>query len=302
VLYRDPLTGEPLEEPHTTRLIGLSINNVPGALPHVGTDKAGIIFEMYINDYATRCLALFSDLRKAEDVGSIRSMRYNFTDLGIAYDAIVGHAGGSDKVLYDANKSGVTHIHVAANARMSYRDKDRMNSGYAFEHTLFVDGPGMFSYLEDKGYKLAHEEEKSYGLNFVDDGTPADGETANVVNITFRLYHSSKLTTMTYREELGKYICTQYGQAINEENLETFENVFVIITKVRNNDIYHVAELMGSGDGYYACGGKIIPIRWVHENETDPITFTLADGTPLEQGVGNSYVAIVPLESTVEWE
>ena len=65
---------------------------------------------------------------------------------------------------------------------------------------------------------------------------------------------------------------------------------------------YHVANLEGTGDGYFACGGKIIPIKWIHENATDDFSFTLADGTPLVQGVGNSYIGICPLKSTVEWE
>ena len=110
---------------------------------------------------------------------------------------------------------------------------------------------------------------------------------------------------MTYDEELGKYVFTQYGKQIDsvkEEHLEAFENVFVIFTNVVNKDVYHVADLDGSGTAYYACGGQIIEIQWHHEEETDPITFTLTDGTPLTQGIGNSYIAIVPLKSTISYE
>jgi hypothetical protein len=66
--------------------------------------------------------------------------------------------------------------------------------------------------------------------------------------------------------------------------------------------VYHIAELVGSGEGYFACGGKIIPIKWSCESEGSPILFTLADGTPLELGVGNSYIALAPLKSTVVYE
>ena len=64
---------------------------------------------------------------------------------------------------------------------------------------------------------------------------------------------------------------------------------------------YQFAELLGSGSGYYACGGKLIKILWHHENAEDPITYTLEDGTPLVQKIGRSYVAIVPTGSTVKW-
>ena len=43
-------------------------------------------------------------------------------------------------------------------------------------------------------------------------------------------------------------------------------------------------------------------IKWVHEEETDPFTFFLEDGTPLQQGVGSTYVAIAPVGSPVSFE
>ncbi len=75
-----------------------------------------------------------------------------------------------------------------------------------------------------------------------------------------------------------------------------------MLCHVYNDGVYHVAELTGSGEGYFACGGKIIPIQWHREQMSDPITFTLAEGTPLELGVGSSYIAIAPLTSEVTYE
>lgn len=309
--YENPLTGEPLVEPVTTRIFAVTINNVPKALPHVGADQADILFEMYINGYATRGLALYSDIRNVETIGSVRSTRFNFTDLGIAYDAIVAHAGGSKSVISDANKSDVDHFNIDTSSSTSYsfRDKERKSAGYSWEHCLFVKGPGLYEKMAEKGYKVTQEEGKTYGLNFTEDGTPADGEAAALINIDFILNGHSKLTTMTYEEATGRYVYTQYGKTIDdvtEESKETFKNVFALKANVTNksasNVTYHVADLDGSGEGYYACGGKIIPIQWHHEKADEPITFTLTDGTPLEQGIGNSYIAIVPLKSEIIWE
>jgi hypothetical protein len=293
-----------MDEPQTTRIFFVTLNNVRDALPHEGEENAEIIWEMYVNGYMTRCLAMFSDIRKAEEFGSVRSVRQNFIDLAIAYDAFLAHSGGSTVVLRDAAQSGVDHMNIdTENATAhSFRNKTRNSRGYAWEHCLFIKGQGLYERVESKGYKVTQPEEKDYGLRFVEDGTPKDGETANKINITFRLGSSKKLSSMIFDESAGKYTFTQYGMAIDEKNPELFENVFVMFAKVSNQGEYHVANLIGSGDGYYACNGKIIPIQWHHDNETDPITFTLTDGTQLEQGVGNSYIAIVPLKSTVEWE
>lgn len=311
LLYSNPLTGEPLAEPLTTRIFMVTINNVPKALPHVGAAQSDILFEMYINGYATRGLALYSDIRNVETIGSVRSTRYNFTDLGIAYDAIVAHAGGSKSVISDANSSDVDHFNIDTSSSTSYsfRDKVRKSAGYSNEHCLFVKGPGLYDKMTEKGYRVTQEEGTTYGLNFAQDGTPANGEDAKMITIDFILKGHSKLTNMTYDEATGRYIYTQYGKTaedVAEGEEETFKNVFVMKAKVTNktasNVTYHVADLDTSGEGYYACGGKIIPIQWHHEKADEPITFTLTDGTPLEQGIGNSYIAIVPLESDISWE
>ena len=307
VVYRDPLTGEVLEAPLTTRIFGVSINNVPKALPHEGTQTAGMVFEMFINDYATRWLALYTDIRQVEEIGAVRSMRYNFTDLGIAYDAFIAHAGGSNEVIADCNRENLDHLNVDTDSATyySFRNEKRLSAGYSREHTLFLKGPGLYSKAEKEGYRVTQDENKTYGLNFTENGTPDAGDPAAEIDITFRLDGNTKLTTLTYNEEIGQYIYSQYGKAVPEitdENLDAFENVFIIVTKVTNKGVYHVADLDGSGEGYFACGGVIIPILWHHENPEDPITYTLTNGNPLYQGIGTSYVAVVPTTSTITYE
>lgn len=307
VVYTNPLTGETLEQPLTTRIFGVSVNNVPGALPHVGVAEADMVFEMYINDYCTRLLALYTDIRQVETIGSVRSMRYNFTDLAMAYDAFIAHAGGSDEVIRDANREDVDHFNLDTGSQTTYsfRDTRRQASGYSWEHILFAKGPGLYEHAEKKGFRVTQEADRTYGLTFVPDGTPEDGEEAAKIEITFRHDGHKKQSTLTYSEELGQYVYTQYGKqpdSVTEETREAFENVLIIITKVRNKDVYHVAELEGSGEGYFACGGKLIPIRWHRENPEDPITYTFEGGTALPLGVGSSYVAIVPTTSTAQWE
>ena len=261
-----------------------------------------MVFEMFINDYATRCLALFTDARQVETIGSVRSWRYNFTDIAVPYDVIGAHAGASAEVISDANRNDVDHFNVLNSTKVSFRDKDRMSMGYSEVDVLFTRGPQLYEHAQSEGIRVTRDADKTYGLNFAEDGTPANGESAKEVNLVFRHDGRTKKTSMIYNEELGKYHYTQYGQGSTKGNEDYFENVFVILAKVSNKGVYHVADLDGSGEGYYACGGKLIKIQWHHENPTDPFTFTLEDGTPLVQGIGNSYIGICPLKSTVEWE
>ena len=79
----NPLTGETLEAPLTRRFVAVTINNVKPALPLTGINESDLYFEMFVNDYATRGLAMYTDISSVKQVASVRSMRYNFTDIGV---------------------------------------------------------------------------------------------------------------------------------------------------------------------------------------------------------------------------
>ena len=302
----NPLTGEILEAPNDTRTVAVTINNVPGAMPMYGVSKADLFFEMFVNDYCTRGLALFSDIREVSSVGSVRSLRYNFTDLCRTYDAIVVHASGSNQVLEHLAQSGVPNVSAEIDyGDYHFRDQGRLNAGYAWEHCLFVKGEATLNFAEKKGIRVTREENADYGLRFTEDGTPAAGEDASLITINLTHGATTKPTIMKYDDQRGAYLFHQYGKAMYDDAEKQdilFENVIIMFCTVENQSVYHVADLLGSGEGYFACGGKIIPIKWSHENMDDPILFTLADGTSLELGIGSSYIAIAPLTSTVEWE
>lgn len=296
---RNPLNGEKTNEAYSGRVVAVTINNVEPALPHKGVDDADVYFEMYINDYCTRGLALYSDIKSVGDIGSIRSTRYNFTDISQAFDAILFHANGSTEVLNDMKAAGVDN--VLADVPIGYRDSVRTAAGYSYEHTLFSTGESLYSASVDKGFRLTNEN-KDYGMKFDDESSIANGSDANEVEIVFSLDTANKKTTMKYDSSTGTYVYWQYGKQMNDGvtgSPEDFKNVLVISAVTQNVGVYHVAELCGSGDGYYACEGKIVPIKWSRASETSPFTYTLSDGTPLTLCTGSTYVAIVPVGSAV---
>lgn len=306
VLYRHPLTGEPVEEPVTDRIFAVSISNVRDALPHIGVNDCDIFFEMFIAPGYVRGLALYTDIENVSQIGSVRSTRINFADIAKGYDAFIAHAGGSQLVLNYVYNSGVDHknIDTSSVSAYSFRDFERHKS-WSWEHCLFVNGPGLKEWAGTEGYRVNHEEEKTYGLNFVDGGAMEAGDTANTVNIGMRFHGSKKDTVMIYDSETGEYIYNQYGMEMHDghtDAVESFKNVFVLKVNAHSYDIYTVAELLGSGEGYYACDGRIIPIKWIRENDTDPFTFTMPDGSPLYQNVGRSYINLAPLDSEITWE
>ena len=308
ILYRSPLTGEPVEEPYTARPYTFTTNNVPQALPQCGVSNAAIVYETLVEGSATRCLAVYPDIAGLDHIGSIRSARTYFVDLSLGLDAIFIHHGYSDFALNMLREYDVDDLCPGRNrgANAFYRDQERRNSGYSLEHTSFADGDDLLAEMEDLGYELHREEEIDYGWTFVEDGTPAGGEKAEKIVLSFM--KDGKTTTLTYNKETGTYEAAQYGKDYidgNTDELVGFRNVLVIKAHsyIGSDGVHRFVEMNNTeGEGYFACGGKIIPIKWSRGEPTDPFVYTLEDGSPLELGVGTSYIALMRLDSLVEYE
>lgn len=297
-VYRHPLTGEELEEPLTTRIFGVSIGNTVQAMPHYGVSKADILFETFVNGLTTRRFALYSNIAEMEAIGGSRSLRIPFVDMCVGYDAVAVYAGGSDPVINYLNACGVEGI-ISQRWGEDYHWREE---GKAYEHALMVRGQGLVDYAARQGYRLTMDETKDYGLRFAENGTPEDGEDARYVTVGFTLSGRIKDTVLSYQEDLAAYTMTQYETACEDGYYnvpETYKNIFVLLCENVNQGVYHVATTLGSGEGYYACGGKIIPVIWNRADNASPFVFTLTDGTQLEQGIGNSYIAIAPTGSYV---
>ena len=304
-VYRNPLNGEILDAPFTGRVYASTVSNMPENMPHVGVNHADVVMEMYVNmNNITRCLALFTDIDSAEAVGSTRSTRPIFNDIAQHYDLVLAHAGGSDTALGDANDRGIDHFNVdtwsVAQTGASYRDTQYRRS---YENSLFVAGPAFRAYAESQG--VATELEKDYGFRFADAGTPADGEDADTISWTMVYGRAKKDTSFVYNAELDKYIWNQYGKEMKDQitdEPEGFTNVIIMFANITNNGIYHAADFTAGGTGYYANGGKLIPIVWACDDEDSAFRFMTNDARDLEMGVGNTYIAIVAPESPVTWE
>ena len=309
VVYRNPLNGEVLDEPYTGRIFAVTISNIRDALPHYGTMEADILMEMWVNGSIIRDLALYTDVSKAEAIGSVRSDRLMFNQIVKMYDAVLADAAGSDQVLNDARNTGVNRmtIDTGDSTDYSYRAKDRVftfKPESKYEHTLFAKGAGLLDFAQKKGFSVTQPADKDYNLHFTEDGTP-DGETANSVNVTFTYRNNKKDTTMVYDESLGKYVYNQYGKVMvvgDTEDPECFTNVIIMLADITRGDVYYTANFTGGGTGYYANGGKIIPITWGCDGEESPFWFKTVDGADLELGVGNTYMAIAPQDSPVTYE
>ena len=310
-VYVNPLNGQILDAPFNKRIYAVTINNLKEAMPHIGVQDADIFMEMYVNGSIVRGLALYTDPSRTPAIGSVRSTRKMFTQIAKAYDLVVAHAGGSGTVLDDVKAQGIDNFSIDVNRDASYafRDMDRAKK-YTWDACLFARGEGLEAYAKENGVEITSDPEKDYLLRFHEDGTPADGESAEAIHLTLT-YKSSRATSrkethMLYDPALGKYIYNQYGKEMVDGvtgEPEAFRNVVILLGDITTDSHgYQIADFLKGGEGYFACGGKIIPIQWKCDDDSSPFRLTTLDGQPLELGVGNTYLAITQNGSEITYE
>ena len=304
--FINPLTGEKTDEKTAMRrAYAISIGNTAKASPQEGLAAADILIEWMATITVTRFCALYQSFDGTEPaIGGTRSARVNLIDALNGMDVIFISAGGP-QVAYDRiNELDMTYINLLSKGEsLTYRDAVRRET-MAYEHSLMLR-PDL---LEEKIAKLVdrteHEDGYTPFFDFAADGTPENGEKADEVKIKFGI--GKKTTTFFYDAEKGTYSGLNGEKRLMDaktgEDL-TFRNLLILSvdTKDKGDGSSHVVtKIPGNGEGYFVCGGRTIPIKWEKKDNRSPFIFTEADGSPLAIGVGKTYMAFAPLESTVD--
>ena len=303
--YFNPLNGQILDEPFNKRIFAVSINNLADAVPHSNVGNADLYFETFVNGSIIRGLAMFTDPSGMEAIGPVRSNRMVFNDLCKHYDAVMVHAGGDYRVIQDCSNQGLDNFNIDAWGIMdltSFRDSERSRAGYGWEHTLFAIGDGLIEYSRQNGIRLEANPQVDYRLSFTDDGIPADGVDAQNIGITITVDQYKKDTQMIYDPALDKYVYNQYGKEMIDERSgekEAFRNVLILMGSIPFDGPFQRPDLITGGEGWFACGGKAVPITWGSDSQDSPLWLRTADGAPLVLGRGNTYIAITQTGSAI---
>lgn len=310
---RHPLNGAPIDQPVMNRPFAVVINNIYDAQPLHGISQADIFYEIVAEGGGTitRCLAIYTDPGSVPKIGSVRSARTYFLTLTRAYDAILVHAGGSDYA-YDELRQG-DYAHMDGRLEYGhndtfYRDQQRLDAGYALEHTLFTSGESILELAVKKGLAITYDYPLDVKLQFEEE-VQLSGSSAKTITLHF-LSERGKGTILTYDETLGQYGMTQefYGEYLlplqdaNNEEPVCFSNVLILHAKTSSDGYRMFAQLTGEGTGYFACNGQAVPITWHRESEDTPFTYRFTDGTPITLQTGRTYIGIVSTNSPIVFE
>lgn len=308
----NPLSGMPADaETAARRPVAIMLNNLKQALPQLGQSQADIIYEVVAEGGITRMLGVYQSVEDVGMIGSVRSARPYYIELALGHDALFIHAGGSEQAYSDLRSWNVDHFdsvrgpYLGKNpeSNMMWRDADRRKEN-GYEHSVVATGASILANLPEN-LRLEHEEGYDAGLTFADDGTPAGGSQASVVTVPFSNY---KTGIFVYDKDQKAYLVEEYGIPYVDGNTGeqvAVTNVIVVRTRCRytGDSLGHMdVDVVGEGEGWFACGGLAVPIRWSKPDRESPLTYTTQDGAPLVLGRGHTYVNIVATDAAVTME
>ena len=309
----NPLTGlcdGISDEALTRKPVAIMVSNSYDSLPQWGITQPDIIYEMLAEGRITRLLAIFKDPSKIDHLASVRSARPYFIDMAQSYGAVYMHFGGSVPA-YDAIKArgdliALDGIRGGWEGSLYHRDPDRKkNIGY--EHSVYTTGGDVEAALASLNKDLSQDTQPS-AFNFSESLTKnsaSEGTPMSKVTVTFS---SRNMPWFEYNAENDTYLRYQYDDphmdAWLDKQIEV-KNLFVLRMPMRDlgGDLKLVeVDTTGTGEGYYFCGGKYVPITWQKDAYNAPITFYDANGSELSVARGQTFISVVTETASVDIE
>ncbi|MBQ8625261.1 MAG: DUF3048 domain-containing protein [Agathobacter sp.] len=298
VLNENPLTGEfnLTDGAVGKRPIAVMINNINKAMPQYGIAEADIIFEIPVEGYLTRFMAVYADYTQMPKICSIRSCRPYFPAIAKGFDAVYVYCGMADVIKDYVNSLDIDVFNGGRNhGGLFARDQERRNAGYALEHTMYFDGTGIVEAMEKRKLRsdiVSEKEGNAFLFNEGDELVRPEGENCTVVEIDF----GAAKATLTYDLDTNTYLKELNGNPQVDGVTGTqlaFTNVFVLETTITTADygIHKDVDWHG-GTGYYVSNGAVQEITWSKKDEESSLKFYDVDGNELAINRGKSYIAI----------
>lgn len=287
IKYYSPLTGNLVADEVATKqaVTAIMIENSPDARPQSGLKDSGVVFEAIAEGGITRFLVLYQS-EKPQIIGPVRSLRLYDVDWVAAFNASIGHVGGSAASLAEVRNGNYRDIDQFFNPNSYWRSTDH----YA-PHNVYTSFEKLDALNAAKGYTTS----TFTGFSRVD-GKPSDTPDATNINITISssLYNSSYL----YDKTTNTYARSQAGAPhLDREDGQITPSVVVAMrvdeTTVLEDGYRESISTIGSGSAVIFQNGVAINATWHKDSKVGQITFTDAVGADIPLVRGQTWIAAV---------
>jgi len=284
------------------RPVGIMIDNVRAAWPHVGLGDAYLVYEMLVEGGQTRLLAMFKD-QETEVIGPIRSARHYHIDYALENDSLFIHFGESPQTRTDINQLRVDAINgITRDGTTFWRDRTRRAP-----HNAFTSIENILEAAKQDGKRITTDTEPVLNYN-VRNVTYQDEENAMVANTVQINYSQAHFVTYVFNPETRLYYRSMRGIPHNDGVTGaqyTARNI--IVQKVRNETMRGDRERqqlmnVGTGEGYYITNGFAIPITWEKRNRNSQTVFKTLAGELIRINDGITFIQLQPINERTTFE
>lgn len=286
VKYYSPLTGNQVENEAATRqaVTGMMIENSPDARPQSGIKNSGVIFEAIAEGGITRFLVLYQE-QKPQIIGPVRSVRLYYLDWLAAFDASIGHVGGSPTGLQEVRNGNYRDIDQFFNGNSYWRATDR----YA-PHNVYTSFEKIDALNTSKGYLTS-----SFTGFSRKDSKALKTPVATHIDVTMSsaLYNSA----YDYNAATNTYDRFQVGEPFTDREEGQLSPRVVIVMKIEqriSDGTHQEMDTIGSGTAYVFQDGDVHEVTWSKASKTEQIKFTTAEGQDFRLARGQTFISVVP--------
>jgi hypothetical protein len=286
------LTGEAIEAGSLSRpALSAKIDNHPSARPQVGLDEADIVFEELVEGGLTRYLAVWHSVLPAE-IGPVRSVRPMDPEIVSPFGGVFAYSGGQVRFIQMMQEAPVYN---AIHGQPDTEDTFYRTSAKVAPHNVLVKAPELIdSHLD----LPAPTQQFSYAPSIEASTALAAGSAVTSLNPRFSGFSSP---TWEWDGTQGVFLRFQTnGAADSASSGNQISAINVVVLQVGIDVVEDIptTRLVNQGTGWVATGGSIVEINWFKATPESPIVLTTADGEDVLLGVGNTWIELIPNESS----
>ena len=274
------LTGETIEAGSLSRpALSGKIDNHPSARPQVGLDEADIVFEELVEGGLTRYIAVWHSSLPAE-IGPVRSVRPMDPEIVSPFGGVFAYSGGQVRFIQMMQEAPVYN---AIHGQPDTEDTFYRTSAKVAPHNVLVKAP-------KRQFAYAPSVEESTAV--------VAGSPLTSMNPRFSGFSSP---TWEWDGTQGVFLRFQTNGAADSASSGTqifATNVVVLQVGIDVVEDIPTTRLVNQGKGWIATGGSILEINWFKATPESPIILTTDDGEEVRLGVGNTWIELIPNDSS----
>ena len=286
------LTGEAIEAGSLSRpSLAAKIDNHPSARPQVGLDEADIVFEELVEGGLTRYLAVWHSTLPAE-IGPVRSVRPMDPEIVSPFGGVFAYSGGQVRFIQMMQEAPVYN---AIHGQPDTADTFYRTSAKVAPHNVLVMAPELIDQHLDLP---APAQQFSYAPSIEESTAVVAGSAVTSMNPRFSGFSSP---SWDWDGTQGTFLRFQTNGAADSASsgVQIFAtNVVVLQVGIDVVEDIPTTRLVNQGTGWVATGGSIVEINWFKASAESPIVLTTASGDEVLLGVGNTWVQLIPNDSS----